>query len=91
MLNVAQPNALPILRWRPPLVVGIPVARAMRLFALLTPNARFQENERPGMPVFVPFRFAIVFDLIELDNRHGIIIRHDAVFLINPKSLAQWL
>jgi hypothetical protein len=37
---------------RPLLVVGIPVALAIERFALVTPNARFHENVRPG-PSFI--------------------------------------
>ena len=42
----------PSLLRRPLRVVGIPVARAIDLFALVTPSARFHEKESPG-PSFI--------------------------------------
>jgi len=55
----------PTLRCLPPRVVGMPVVRAILRFAAVTPVARRQENDSPGMPVFVPFLFflAIMFAL----------------------------
>ncbi len=52
---------LPSLRSNPALEVGMPVSRANFCLACVIPNARFHENERPGMPVF-DF-FAIVLDI----------------------------
>ena len=46
------PIQRPSLARRPLLVVGIPVALAIDLLALVTPNARFHENVRPG-PSFI--------------------------------------
>ena len=37
------------LRWRPCLVVGMPVLRAMRCFNAVMPSARFQLKVSPGM------------------------------------------
>ena len=58
---------LPILRCLPDLVVGIPVTLAILRFALVIPKALLQENERPGIPVFVPLplrlRLAIISPL----------------------------
>lgn len=42
------PNIFPTLFLRPDLVVGIPVALAIFLFADVMPSARFQLKERPG-------------------------------------------
>ena len=39
----------PILRSIPCFVVGIPVALAILFLTLVTPNARFKENETPGI------------------------------------------
>ena len=39
----------PILRSIPCFVVGIPVALAILVLTLVTPNARFKENETPGI------------------------------------------
>jgi len=46
------PNNLPSFDRLPLFVVGIPVAFAIFRFAFVTPNARFQLNERPGIPFF---------------------------------------
>lgn len=51
--------ALPTFRCRPERVVGIPVAFAKVLLAFVTPNAFFQLNESPGIPVFVPLFLAM--------------------------------
>ena len=42
------------MRCRPLLVVGMPVIVATDRFTLVTPTARLQEKDRPGIPVFVP-------------------------------------
>jgi len=42
------PSHLPSLLRRPARVSGIPVALAILRLALVTPNARFHENEIPG-------------------------------------------
>lgn len=51
------PNNFPTLLRLPLFVVGIPVAFAILRFAFVIPKARFQLNDRPGMPDF--FFFAI--------------------------------
>lgn len=48
-LNIPPPS----LRWTPDLVVGMPVLRANLYFAREIPSARFQEKDRPGIPVLV--------------------------------------
>lgn len=53
-----MPNILPTLFRRPDLVVGMPVALAIFLFAEVMPSALFQLNESPGI---LNFFFAIVF------------------------------
>jgi hypothetical protein len=58
--NKKPSSHLPAFRWRPDLVVGIPVLRAKLCFARLTPNARFQEKDRPGIPVLDPFLFLAI-------------------------------
>ena len=50
------PKSRPTFAQRPCLVVGMPVALAIFLFALVIPSARFQLNDNPGIPFF----FAIV-------------------------------
>ena len=50
------PNILPTLFRRPDLVVGMPVALAIFLFAEVMPSALFQLNESPGI---LNFFFAI--------------------------------
>lgn len=52
---------LPSLRSNPTFEVGIPVSRANFCLACVIPNARFHENERPGMPA-LDF-LAIVLDI----------------------------
>ena len=59
------PKILPSLFLRPCLVVGMPVALAIFLFAFVTPNARFQLNERPGMILFF-LRFAIFTSILPM-------------------------
>ncbi len=57
------PNNLPSFALLPLLVVGMPVAFATFLFALVTPNARFQLKDKPGIPFFFaifPFSFALL-------------------------------
>jgi hypothetical protein len=49
------PSNLPSLRCLPDFVVGIPVAFEMFRFNFVIPSARFKLNDRPGIPVFVPF------------------------------------
>lgn len=50
---VRMPNtALPILRSRPPRVVGMPVARLIFCFAAEIPMARFHEKLNPGIFIF---------------------------------------
>jgi hypothetical protein len=49
-----HPNMLPIFLCRPEREVGIWVICAILRFARVTPSALFHENERPGIPVFVP-------------------------------------
>ena len=51
------PSILPSFLCRPALDVGIPVAFAILRFAAVTPVARLNENDRPGIPVFEPLRF----------------------------------
>ena len=46
------PNHLPSFIRRPPRVNGMPVAFDTRLLALVTPSARFHENDKPG-PSFI--------------------------------------
>jgi len=43
-----MPSQRPSLLRRPERVSGMPVAREILRFALVTPSARFQENVRPG-------------------------------------------
>jgi len=47
-----HPIVLPIFLCRPDRDVGIPVALANLRFAFVTPVARFQLNESPGIPFF---------------------------------------
>lgn len=58
-----NPNSLnsipPAFLLLPDLVVGIPVALAALRFIDVTPRARFQLNERPGIPVLL--RLAIIY------------------------------
>ena len=56
--NKAFNIRLPNFRSIPAFDVGIPVCLANCCLACVTPNALFQENESPGIPVF-DFRFAI--------------------------------
>lgn len=44
--------SLPILRSKPCLVIGTPVARAISCFTLDMPTARFHENVSPGIFIF---------------------------------------
>lgn len=48
-----QPIALPTLRWRPDFVRGTPIFRESRPLAADKPDARFHENESPGIPFFL--------------------------------------
>ena len=48
-----QPIALPTLRWRPDFVRGTPILRESRPLAADKPDARFHENESPGVPFFL--------------------------------------
>ena len=48
-----QPKSLAAFCRLPLRVVGIPVALANFLLALVTPIARFQEKDRPGIPVLL--------------------------------------
>ena len=52
------PNNFPILFRRPLFVVGIPVIFAIFLFAFVTPNARFQLKDKPGI---ADFFFAMLY------------------------------
>ena len=45
-------NSLPSFARRPLRVVGIPVAREIFRFAFVTPRARFQLKDRPGISFF---------------------------------------
>lgn len=59
-----QPQSLPAFCCLPLRVVGIPVALAIFLLAFVTPIARFQEKDKPGMPVllfrlFLPIVFLL--------------------------------
>lgn len=56
--------ALPILRSRPCLVMGMPVARAIFYLACMMPMARFQENVRPG--IFMGILVTIFVELFQL-------------------------
>jgi len=47
-----MPSIFPNLLRRPLFVVGMPVAFAIFLLALVTPNARFQLKDNPGIPDF---------------------------------------
>jgi hypothetical protein len=47
-----QPMAFPILRCRPDRVNGMPICLDNFPFAAEIPKARFQENDKPGMPFF---------------------------------------
>lgn len=46
------PNNLPTFALLPLLVVGMPVAFAIFLFAFVIPKARFQLKDNPGIPDF---------------------------------------
>jgi hypothetical protein len=48
-MAIEQPNARPTLRCRPERVNGMPSCRDSRALAPDIPNARFQENETPGI------------------------------------------
>lgn len=50
--NYLIPSIFPTLFLRPCLVVGIPVALAIFLFADVTPVAFLQLNDNPGIPLF---------------------------------------
>jgi len=54
MIGNRQPpvSILPNFLCLPDLVVGIPVILAILRLALVIPNARFQLNDSPGIPVF---------------------------------------
>jgi len=54
-----HPIVLPIFLCRPDPEVGIPVALAILRFAFVTPVARFQLNESPGIPFFDSFSFLL--------------------------------
>ena len=57
-------NPLPTFRSTPDLVVGMPVLRANLCFARLTPSARFQEKDRPGIPVLDRLLFLAMLVLL---------------------------
>jgi len=48
----------PIFRYIPALVVGIFVFRAILCLVRLTPSARFQEKDKPSIPVFDRYFFS---------------------------------
>lgn len=53
---------LPTLFLLPDLVVGIPVALAIRRFTFVIPNARFVLNDKPGIPLFfLPIYLFLLF------------------------------
>lgn len=58
----AHPSILPALRRRPERVVGIPNVFATLRFAFVTPNARFQLKDNPGIFSF----FGILVLLFQL-------------------------
>jgi hypothetical protein len=51
--NSALRIVLPILRSKPDFDVGIPVVLANCCLACVTPSARFQENDTPGIFMIV--------------------------------------
>ena len=52
------PSSRPSFDRRPLFVVGILVAFAMERFAFVTPVARFQLKDSPGMPFFFAISYA---------------------------------
>ena len=70
-LNSISNIVLPIFLSRPDLDVGMPVCLANLCLTCESPNARFHENVKPGMPVSfdlfaILIKFIIV--LISIDN-----------------------
>lgn len=59
--GIQQPVILPIFRWRPDRVSGIPVAREILLFALDMPSARFAEKEKPNFRAIIPPKAMSIF------------------------------
>lgn len=59
---IQHPINLPIFRWRPARVSGMPIVRESRAFAAEMPTARFHENDKPGirkpLPAMWKFRRA---------------------------------
>ena len=61
--GMAQPIIFPAFLCLPERLVGIPVAFANLLFALVTPIARFQQKDTPGILIFL----AMIFLLLKND------------------------
>ena len=83
--------ALPILRSRPCLDIGMPVARAIFCLACVIPNARFQENERPG--IFMAISFTTFVELFQLTVLHKVYSPYwqSLLFFVLLRNIQSWL